>query len=455
MANITNNGNGIFRIRVFIGEDEKGKKIFKSTNYKPKGRTQKQIEKEVQQYALDFEKRVLSGDYLSGEELKLNEFVKTWLDVYAPKQLTPSEIEHYKETLNRIFIPVLGNKKLSSINAVMLQAIITDLENKGLQPATIRRYFNCISSVLGRAYKANIIHENPCGRLLFPKIDNDPNKIQFFDKDQAIRFLQALDQSFTVHYPEKIRKNGRIIPGHDEQITISKQFKAFFTLAIYSGCRRGEMIALTWNDIDFDKCILSITKATTSTKADGQYLKDPKTKAGIRSLMLPISCIDVLKEWKEEQKKQCQLMGTYWKGYRGKDYDNNFIFIQDDGQQMHLSTPTHKFREILNYYNASVTDPADKLPLIKLHDLRHTSASLMIASGFVDVETIARRMGHSDVKMTLNRYGHALPSQDEKAAFALASLLSAPAAGPKDEPDQIALITEDDQKEPVNASSWA
>ena len=421
--NITKNKSGSYKIRVYLGEDLNGKKLFKNTTYKPKAQTPRAIEKEVMQYAADFEKRVLTGSYLSGEELTLNEFFKIWLRDYAPKQLTASEVEEYEKTIKRVFLPALGNKKLSSINALHLQGIVSDLETKGLQPATIKKYFACISSVMNRAYKANVIHENPCMRVLLPRIEGNPNEIRYFDREQAKTFLNALKMPYTVHYPKKIRKNGRIIPAHDEIITVSLQFRALFTLAIYSGARRGELLALTWRDIDFNKYVMTINKATAHTKQKGQYIKEPKTKAGFRSVSLPGVCIDLLQEWKQEQQKQCAALGSAWEGFTGFMYDDNFIFIQETGKQMNLHTPLHKFRDILELYNSSVP-AADQLPIIKFHDLRHTSASIMIASGMVDIETIARRLGHSDVSMTLNRYGHALPSQDEKAVKAISTMLS-------------------------------
>lgn len=423
MASIKERKNGSYQIRVYLGEDLNGNKLFKNTTYKPKARTPKAIEKEVKDYARDFERRVLNGEYLTGEEMTLNTFFHIWEKDFAPKQLTPAEIEEYCKTIKRVFLPALGNKKLVSVSPLHLQSIVTDLENKGLKPATIKKYFACISSVMNRAYKANIIHENPCSRLLLPRIERDPNNIRYFDRGQAITFLNALKRSYTVHHPEKIRKNGRVIPAYDETVTISSQFQALYTLTVFSGCRRSELLALTWEDIDFSKYVITISKATTSTKKRGQFIKDPKTKAGYRSISVPRAVIEALSSWKEDQIRQCNSYGTAWKGYRGQDYDKNYIFIQENGKQMNLHTPLHKFRDILKYYNDSVSDPAEKLPVITFHDLRHTSASIMIASGIVDIETIARRLGHSDVSMTLNRYGHALPSQDEKAMQALDMML--------------------------------
>jgi len=181
-------------------------------------------------------------------------------------------------------------------------------------------------------------------------------------------------------------------------------------------------LALTWNDIDFEKNCISITKSISVTKADRRIVKGPKTKAGFRCVPLPSVCFDILCEWKEEQKEQCREHGTAWKGEPLRQFDMNYIFTQINGKPMDSNTPYHKFKEIRDYYNSTVT-PDKQLPDITLHDLRHTSASLLIANN-VDIETIARRLGHSNVAITLNRYGHALPSQEEKAVNALQTMLN-------------------------------
>ena len=141
----------------------------------------------------------------------------------------------------------------------------------------------------------------------------------------------------------------------------------------------------------------------------------------------------LLKEWKKRQQQICLQLGSQWQGKRGKDYDENFIFIQiDSGKAMYLDTPSQKFPKLIKKYNDSIDEKikeasseeeadklqAEKLPEIRFHDLRHTSATLLIADG-IDVETVAARLGHSTVSLTLNRYGHALPENDLKAAQAL------------------------------------
>lgn len=435
MASIQINSNNTYRIRVYIGEDINGKQLFKSFTYTPKAKTPAAAKKEVEKYAAQLEDNIRNGQYLSGEEITFNDFYQLWVKDYAPKYLSQSKLEQNCNILKAEFLPVIGNKKLSQINAVLLQTIVTEMETR-LKPAAVKSYFTCLSSVMNRAYRANIIAENPVRRVILPKIVIDPTDIHYFDVPHTKAFLRALDNGIMVHHPAKIiqKKNRKpyTLPAWDEHINVSSQFKALFTLAIFSGMRRGELLALTWNDIDFDGCIVTVTKATASTKKYGQIIKDPKTKAGNRVIALPVNVFDALQAWKNDQMQLCRSHGTQWQGEPLKSFDNNFVFIQDNGRQMHLSTPLHKFRELVDYYNMGAETEEDKLPVIKFHDLRHTSASLLIASGMVDIETVARRMGHSNVSMTLNRYGHALPSQDTKAVQALGSMLNM-----NDDPEEV------------------
>lgn len=108
-------------------------------------------------------------------------------------------------------------------------------------------------------------------------------------------------------------------------------------------------------------------------------MKETKTVAGNREIMLPSQCFEVLKDWKLKQMGMSISMGKSWKGETGKDFDKNFIFIQiEDGSRMDVDTPTHKFKKAIQNYNATCTKEEDKLPLIHLHDLRHTSATFVI-----------------------------------------------------------------------------
>ena len=419
MASITNR-NGSYRITVTSGTDVDGKKIRETITYKPTAKTPKAIEKEVQRFADEFEERVKNGKYLSGEKMTFAEVVESWKNDSSYTDLTPSGQESYDDQLRLKIMPVIGNMKIAKISPIHIQKIRDNLIQDNYAPKSIRRTFTVMNSVFNYAVSLRITSENPCKAVRLPKNKTDKN-LHYFTVDQAQRFMNSLSGEFTVNHPEKIRTNGRIIPAHSEIVTIPFQFQVYFTIAIHSGFRRGEMIALTWEDVDFDNRTISIEKAVARCRKEGAYTKDPKTEAGHRTIKLPSICFDLLKEWKIRQKEESLLLGSDWKGYKRKQFDKNRIFIQKNGLPMDLSTPTHKFKEIIEMYNNSVQNDEDKLPDIRLHDLRHTSATLLLAYG-ADIETVSNRLGHSKASVTLDVYGHALKSMDSKASDLLESI---------------------------------
>ena len=121
----------------------------------------------------------------------------------------------------------------------------------------------------------------------------DSGDIRFFTDEETQAFLKSLREGYDIHYPRKYRKNGRIIPAHDRHIDVDTQWIVYFNLAIYAGCRRGELLALTWKDIDFKTRTITIEKARARTKA-GDITKKPKNKHSIRTITVPADCIHLL-----------------------------------------------------------------------------------------------------------------------------------------------------------------
>lgn len=413
---------GIYKIRVYVGKDVNGKKITESTTFTPTKTTPKAIEKEVQEFASKFEKQVKEGKLLSGEKLSLADVVEEWKQDQSFKDLTKAVQESYLGILERTILPNIGHLKIAKIAPLHVQKIYNTMEAEGKAPTTIKRTNAVLNSVMKYAYRMGIIHENPCNRIRLPKIKADTD-LHYFTLDQAERFLDSLTRDFTIEHPEVIRKNGRKIPAYTETVTTPFQYVPFFTLAIYGGFRRSEILALTWKDIDFKNRTVSITKAVTKTK-EGQFIKETKTVAGNREIMLPSQCFELLKEWKLKQMELALSMGDSWKGETGKDFDKNFIFIQlEDGSRMDIDTPTHRFKKAIENYNSACTKEEDKLPLIHLHDLRHTQATLLLANG-VDVETVSHRLGHSKPSITLDVYGHWMKETDKTASDTLENLFN-------------------------------
>lgn len=430
MAEIVKRGNG-YQIIVFLGRDDTGKKIRETVTYIPESTAPIKAKKEAEAFAAEFEKKVKSGKYIKDTKLTFTELVELWKDSESFANLSIACQEDYQRVLKNWFIPSIGSIHINDISAVHLESIYNRMRKEGKAKTTIKRAHCVVSSVIKYAYRKKMIEDDIISRVDLPKIEKN-TQLTYFDIEQSKRFLEALHMTYEVPHKAHtriIKETGQTyeVPEYTQKVIISSQFIAYFTLALFSGFRRGEMIALTWNDIDFDNKTVTISKAMSSTRSQGQIEKSPKTKSGYRTLKLPSEVFESLKAWKSEQKALYIKVGTMWRGFRGHDFDKNHVFIRTDnecGKVMYLDTPYSKLKEIIQLYNSTVTDDRDKLPDIRLHDLRHVSASLMISQN-VDIETISRRMGHAETSTTLNIYGHAFESLDESASDTLENLLSA------------------------------
>lgn len=439
MANIKRLSSGSYQITVSCGRDSAGRQVRQYLTYTPTAKASRAIEKEVRQAADDFERRVKEGKFIEGDKITFREFIPVWEKNWAQEHLTTSVREGYVDILNNRAVPVIGDMKLSKVNAVLIDSILKAERDKGHAIKTIKRTFTCISSVFRYAFRMGIIEENPCVRVELPsqRVQQmetaTQTQIQCFNLQQAKAFLAALPMPYEMLVKGRTRKHPSgstyDVPDYYRTYTMPLQFQAYFTLAIYSGFRRGEMVALTWQAVDFEHKTISIRQATARTKA-GQVIKSPKTDSGYRTIEVPAEVFTMLRELRHEQRITMMKMGTAWKGYRADQFDRNYLFIQDDGRQMDASAPRKRFLEFLKAYNARIdreieagtATEAGKLPMIRLHDLRHTAASILIASG-CDPVTVAHRMGHKDVSVTLNTYSHAFKNEDSAASDTLQRLL--------------------------------
>lgn len=432
MANIKKieNQKGIsYKIVVSIGYDMNGKKLRQTTTFTPDpSLTPKQKEKAALKYALDFEEKVKTGKLLDGNKIKFKAFTEKWFQEYADKRLEQTTIESYHGYLRWYILDEIGNMNMADIKPLHLQQFYTKLSEtptkrngKPLSASTIKKIHALISSIMSIALKWNIIDSNPCTRVFLPKQDNSTKADNCFTYEQCEIFLNALEKEYPVKYSAHSNRheNGTIyhVPEYIQMHSIATQYKIFFQMALFGGFRRGELIALTWNDIDFEKNLVFITKSAAKTK-NGQIIKTPKSKTSNRTVNLPAFVISKLKQYhKEYQLLQMQL-GSKW-ATDGNGNRLNYVFIQWDGKQMDLASPTHKFKEIIEMHNKSVNDPALKLPEnVSLHGLRHTSASLLISQN-TDVQTVSHRLGHSSANVTLNIYSHAFQKMDETASNTL------------------------------------
>ena len=425
MANITKRGDS-WLIRVNVGTDQNGKRIVRNETYHPKAKSESAQRKEVEKRAAELEIQAKNGELFNNDRKTLQQFYEQWVRDIAPLTMTQAKLEYCQSVMARKFLPDLGRMRLDMIRKSDIQRIITGMSKDGLSPETVRSYLSVISSVLGRAEQLEIIGKNPAHGIIKPKSEKD-EEIHTFTVEEAKTFLSALDGEYPMEHKahtRTLKSTGETyeVPTYEQTSTISPMWKAYFYLALFTGARRGEIVALTWNDVDPVRNLITITKGTARTKAYGQIIKDPKSRAGFREIYVPAAVMEKLAIWKEEQREYAQAIGSEWKGKTGADYDDGYIFTQSSGRQMDVSSPTAKFKEVLAMYNRSVSE-AEQLPDIHLHDLRHCTASLLIGSG-MDIPSVSRMLGHADISITLRRYTHALARSNAAIADKLEILLT-------------------------------
>lgn len=419
--------NGTFQITVSCGRDMYGKQLRESMTFVPEpGLTARQARKAAEKAAQEFEARIENGQTMEGRKITLKEFTDRWLEDVAAQRLEPKTVSGYRKELEDKILPALGHLKLSELRPHTLNSFFVGMTKDGARKdgkpggyskGTITKTRNVLSSVLTTATEWEIIERNPLDNVRLQSKETAADKVKFFTPAQAATFLEYIEQPYTVKTAghKRVDDTGKPykVGDYTTEKEIPEQIRVLFNLAIYGGLRKGELLALEWSDIDFNADTVSVTKAVTVV--DGQQVtKAPKTKTSWRVVSIPHFLTQRIRALRADRLKYRLSLGDYWKGA-------NWVFIQDTGKQMCYSTPYSAFHDTLVRYNAG-RPVADQLPLIPFHGLRHTSATLLIASK-QDVRTVSSRLGHAQASTTMNIYAHALQETDRKAVNALEDIL--------------------------------
>jgi integrase len=248
-----------------------------------------------------------------------------------------------------------------------------------LSAKTVLEHHRLLHSMLQQAMYWQMIPYNPASRVRPPKARKPA--ISFYDDIQTITLIKALE---------------------GEEL----KFRVIILLTIFTGLRRGEVLGLEWQDIDFKNPSISVRQASQYVASIGIYTKDPKNETSIRKISIPDSIIKLLKEYQRKQLEQRLRCGDKW-------ISTSRLFTQWNGKPMHPDTVTDWFRKFII---------KKKLPYITFHGLRHTHATLLIAQG-LDVRTVSNRLGHAQTSTTLNIYAHSFARMDKEASEKLDNLL--------------------------------
>lgn len=444
-----------YLIRSSCGYDTAGNQVVKSMTWKPEpGMTPRQIEKELNRQAVLFDEQCAAQGAGNGN-IKFETLAEQWLTEYAEPNNRARTVARLRQLCPRTFAAI-GHIRVDKLTARHVQSFINNLSeegisdrrsfaspkqsfhdtlsesgmtqkalseasgisrttisslcrgervalataeklsealkkptkalftleipNTGLSPKTIQHYLSFVSSVMDYAFRFGMIRENPCKRVSVPSAPAQERDC--YTLEEAQHFLDSLQQAPT-------------------------KYRAFFTLAIYGGFRRGELLGLEWEDIDFQNHIVKIRRTSLYLKDRGTFTDETKTKKSRRTLKLPLCVFAVLREHYVEQATERLRMGDQWK-------DHGRLFTHLDGSPMHPNTPYHWLKRFCEETGQR---------FLGVHAFRHLNASLLINSG-ADIKTISSSLGHSQVTTTLNIYAHTFEEAQAKASEAVADLLA-------------------------------
>ena len=438
VSRVEKRGAQSYRITIYGGTDVEGNPILHRKTIHTESTNPKKIEDELNKAVYDFKREIEErSTWEEDQDLDYQMLMKDFIEeewvpyIEQSGRITQRIVEDYRRIARTRIKPALGKKQIRQISPRDIEHLYFDLKKNGLANTTCKRVHEVMRSIFSRAVKIGLIapEKNPATRVDNPKT-NDEYKFAVFTEEQAKRFMEALEMTYVKKCPVRGRKKKDGSSYEVKEfvyktgITISLMYQAFFMLALQSGCRRGELCALDWKDIDFQTNTVNIYKSVSLTQEKGEYLKGPKTKAGNRKIQLPEICMKKLREWKEEEYEYAAKLGSAWEGEPLSNFESTAVFIKTSkhpGKRMSIDIPTAKFHDILLLYNNQCEKEEDKLPMIRLHDLRHTHASILLAHN-VDIATVSHRLGHEKVTTTLSIYTHFVPNKDYTAANLLDNL---------------------------------
>ena len=332
------------------------------------------------------------GDYLTGH----------WLPIMK-RSIRASTLDSYERMLKLHVIPRLGRLQIQDLTSGHLDSLYTDLLNGGradgsggLSPKTVRYIHNTVHKALRDAQRKQLIHRNVADSADPPRIHQSGSaSMRTWTAEQVRAFLDGLT-------------------GH--------RLVAAYTLAATTGMRRGEVLGLRWRDVDFEARRLAVRQTVTCVNYKVAF-STPKTARGRRLIAVDTGTVAALQAHRRRQDEERAALGMAYQ-------DLDLVFPKLDG------TPTNPdfFSQCFDRTVARL-----KLPRIRLHDLRHTHATLALSAG-VPPKVISDRLGHATVAFTLDVYTHAIPQMQEEAADQIAELIfGSDGGGNKEEkPDQSA-----------------
>jgi integrase len=344
------------------------------------GKTRKEVQEKLQA-ALQEKQR---GIVLEGTVRQtVGQFLIDWLENSQKQNVRPRTYERYEEIVRLHIIPVLGRHRLQKLSAQHVQAFYTKKVNEGLSPSTVGVFHNVLHKALDTATRWGLVPRNVCDLVSPPHVEGF--EIQPLSVEQAHQLLA-------------------VAHGH--------RLEALFSLALATGMRRGELLALKWQDISFSTGTLQIrrilTRVPSKMPGKGYVETEPKTPKSRRSVVIAPFALEALKQHRIHQLEAKLKAGALWQ-------DHDYVFCTSIGTHLNPS------KDVLDQLKTLLKQAG--LPDIRFHDLRHSAATLLLTEG-VHPKIVQELLGHSNISMTMDVYSHVLPSMQQDAISRLNSALS-------------------------------
>lgn len=314
---------------------------------------------------------------IAGERQTVAQFLATWLDIIKPT-IGVSTWKRYEEIVRLHLAPKLGMHSLAKLTPQHVQALYASKLETGLSSTTVHHIHAALHVALESAVSLDLVARNVADRVTPPQMRR--HEMAVLSPWQSRALLGAI---------------------------ASDEFEALYVLALTAGMRQGELLALRWRDLDLDAGWLHIH--VTVRKLRGQFIyAPPKTKRSRRAVALTSLAVAALQRHRVRQAEAKTMVGPAWQ-------DNDLVFVDAVGGPLdgkHLLR--HYFRPLLQRAG---------LPAIRFHDLRHTTATLLLAQG-IHPKVVSEMLGHTTIGITLDTYSHVLPEMQREAASSLERLLS-------------------------------
>lgn len=328
--------------------------------------TKKEAEASLREALREFE---INGLVENSTDYTIEEYVKYWFDTVAVNYLKYKTMHSYRNVAQKHIYPEIGHIALKKATPLLLQKFFSEKLKTYSADSIVSQIRNILSNTFKLAVKQNILPRNPLSQIELKSNKSKENTVRSVSKEDIDNFMNEIKET---------------------------RYYIAFLIAIQTGARRGEILGLTWDNIDFDTNTLTINKILQYQQGDGLVFSSTKTSSSVRTLLMTQKLVEELKQHKQDQDKKRDYYGEHY--YK----DHSFVCCNDDGSPINPLSITQFTNKFSTKYGCH----------FRFHDLRHTHATLLLEAD-VNIKVVQKRLGHENIKTTLNVYSHVTNKLEE------------------------------------------